>query len=170
MRRLGVCIAAVVIIAACSGAWAGVSRIPERPVNLKARAAETSMDGFTLTISPSSLRLPSGDQGTVTFMGQASSALLSPVEDVLFTWPNPKRTIPISGTVDRPDFITENQATMEWTYEDVTGYSESAVVPLTVLGGVYAMPVPAPDGIWTTTIPEVWPGDYVAIAITIEAQ
>jgi len=173
MRRLGVCIIAVVILAVCSSAWAG------KPSQVKLHKTPATIEGIAdpiVTVSPMVLTLKAGEQGTAIWTIQVPATEPDPATNVLWSWPHPDGFVPISGWLERPGYTIpgysiSNQAIVTW---DGGGYAESEVVTVEVLPQIWpaigeALPVPSPGGTWLAGIPEIQPGNYASIAITVEA-
>ncbi len=174
MSAVRVLIAAVVILAFCSSAWAG------KPAQVKANKSPASIEGIIdpiVTVAPNVLTLKSGEQGTVTWTVQVPATEPAPATNILWAWPHPGGFAPVSGWLESPGYTIpghsiSNQAIVTW---DGGGYAESNIVTVQVLPVDVppigeALPMPAAGGDWLAGIPEIQPGNWATIAITIEAQ
>jgi len=174
MRYARLLIAAAVILAACSSAWAG------KPAQIKAKTAPASVEGVIdpiVTVAPMVLTLKAREQGTIAWTVQVPGSEPSPATNVLWSWPHPDGFVPISGWLERPGYTIpgysiSNQAIVTW---DGGGYAESNVVTVEVLPVDIApigeaLALPSPGGAWQAGIPEIQPGNYAGITITVEAQ
>jgi len=172
MTRL---VAVVVAVALCAGgAWAA------KPAQVKAKDAPALVAGIIdpiVTVSPQVLTLKSGEQGTVTWTIQVPATEPAPATGILWTWPHPDGFVPVSGLVEmpgytEPGFSITNVATVTW---DGGGYAESNPVTVEVPDTVYppvgeALPIPPAGGEWLAGVPEIAPGNYASVAITLQAQ
>ena len=156
----------------CGPVWAG-AKIPLHPRKVQIAAAPTT-ELLQLSLEPQHLSMVEGEQKPVTITLYQPLEAIGSALNVRVTWPNPRRTLPVLGTLQFEELIAEvtNVASATYDYAGVTETVQSnpATTSVTVPGYEENIPLPPLGGDWSFVVSEVEPGENVRAVLVLEAQ